>query len=76
MVEGATCSRRVKAGGVNVTVRNVDGGTIYGDQYLKWPFSADYWGTRDYLLQASTGVLKTVAVQRDRTGTHPRTTPS
>ena len=57
MVEGATIfAQNAKAGGVNVTVRNVDGGTIYGDQYLKWPFSADYWGTRNYLLQASTGV--------------------
>ena len=59
MVEGATIfAQNAKAGGVNVTVRNVDGGTIYGDQYLKWPFSADYWGTRNYLLQAATGVLK------------------
>ena len=60
MVEGATIfAQNAKAGGVNVTVRNVDGGTIYGDQYLKWPFSADYWGTRNYLLQAASGVLKT-----------------
>lgn len=60
MVEGATIfAQNAKAGGVNVTVRNVDGGTIYGDQYLKWPFSADYWGTRNYLQQAAAGVLKT-----------------
>ena len=60
MVEGATIfAQNAKAGGVNVTVRNVDGGTIYGDQYLKWPFSADYWGTRNYLLQTATGYLKT-----------------
>jgi peptide/nickel transport system substrate-binding protein len=60
MVEGATIfAQNAKAGGVNVTVKNVDGGVIYGDQYLKWPFSADYWGTRNYLLQAATGVLKT-----------------
>jgi peptide/nickel transport system substrate-binding protein len=60
MVEGATIfAQNAKAGGVNVTVNNVAGGVIYGDQYLKWPFSADYWGTRNYLLQAATGVLKT-----------------
>ncbi|HEU0247509.1 MAG TPA: ABC transporter substrate-binding protein [Gaiellaceae bacterium] len=60
MVEGATIfAQNAKAGGVNVTVKNVDGGVIYGDQYLKWPFSADYWGTRNYLLQAASGVLKT-----------------
>ncbi|MGI8972571.1 MAG: ABC transporter substrate-binding protein [Gaiella sp.] len=60
MVEGATIfAQNAKAGGVNVTVKNVDGGTIYGDQYLKWPFSADYWGTRNYLQQVAVGVLKT-----------------
>lgn len=60
MVEGATIfAANAKAGGVNVTVRNVDGGTIYGDQYLKWPFSADYWGTRNYLQQVAAGVLST-----------------
>jgi peptide/nickel transport system substrate-binding protein len=60
MVEGATIfAQNAKAGGVNVTVKNVDGGTIYGDQYLQWPFSADYWGTRNYLQQVAAGVLKT-----------------
>ncbi len=60
MVEGATIfAQNAKAGGVNVTVKNVDGGTFYGDQYLKWPFSADYWGTRNYLQQVAAGVLKT-----------------
>lgn len=60
MVEGATIfAQNAKAGGVNVTVRNVDGGTMYGDQYLKWPFSADYWGTRNYLQQVAAGVLRT-----------------
>ncbi len=60
MVEGATIfAQNARAGGVNVTVRNVDGGTMYGDQYLQWPFSADYWGTRNYLQQVAAGVLKT-----------------
>jgi peptide/nickel transport system substrate-binding protein len=60
MVEGATIfAANAKAGGVTVNVRNVDGGTMYGDQYLKWPFSADYWGTRNYLQQVAAGVLRT-----------------
>jgi peptide/nickel transport system substrate-binding protein len=60
MVEGATIfAQNAKAGGVTVNVKNVDGGTIYGDQYLKWPFSADYWGTRNYLQQVAAGVLAT-----------------
>ena len=72
MVEGATIfAQNAKAGGVNVTVRNVDGGTIYGDQYLKWPFSADYWGTRNYLLQASTGVLKTAPFNETHWDAYP-----
>ena len=62
MVEGSTIfAQNAKAGGVNVTVKNVDGGTFYGDQYLKWPFSADYWGTRNYLQQVAVGVLKSAA---------------
>ena len=45
MVEGAIIfAQNSKAGGVNVTVKIVDSGTIYGDEYLKRPFSADYWG--------------------------------
>ena len=72
MVEGATIfAQNAKAGGVNVTVRNVDGGTIYGDQYLKWPFSADYWGTRNYLLQAATGVLKTAPFNETHWDAYP-----
>jgi peptide/nickel transport system substrate-binding protein len=72
MVEGATIfAQNAKAGGVNVTVRNVDGGTIYGDQYLKWPFSADYWGTRNYLLQAASGVLKTAPYNETHWDAYP-----
>ncbi|MGH3137824.1 MAG: ABC transporter substrate-binding protein [Gaiellaceae bacterium] len=59
MNEGATIfAQNAKAGGVNVNLRVLDG-TAFNDQYLKWPFSADYWGTRNYLLQAASGVLKT-----------------
>jgi peptide/nickel transport system substrate-binding protein len=72
MVEGATIfAQNAKAGGVDVTVKNVDGGTIYGDQYLKWPFSADYWGTRNYLLQAATGVLKTAPFNETHWDAYP-----
>jgi peptide/nickel transport system substrate-binding protein len=60
MVEGATIfAENAKAGGVTVNVKNVDGGTFYGDQYLKWTFATDYWGTRSYLLQVAAGSLKT-----------------
>lgn len=72
MVEGATIfAQNAKAGGVKVTVRNVDGGTIYGDQYLKWPFSADYWGTRNYLQQVAAGVLKTAPFNETHWDAYP-----
>jgi peptide/nickel transport system substrate-binding protein len=62
MVEGATIfAENAKAGGVTVNVKNVPGGTLYGDQYLKWPFSADYWGTRSYLPQVAFGSLASSA---------------
>ena len=70
MVEGATIfAQNAKAGGVNVTVRNTP--DIYGDQYLKWPFSADYWGTRNYLLQAASGVLKTAPYNETHWDAYP-----
>ncbi len=72
MVEGATIfAQNAKAGGVSVRVRNVDGGTIYGDQYLKWPFSADYWGTRNYLQQVAVGVLKTAPFNETHWDAYP-----
>ena len=72
MVEGATIfAQNAKAGGVNVTVKNVDGGTIYGDQYLKWPFSADYWGTRNYLQQVAAGVLATAPFNETHWNAYP-----
>jgi peptide/nickel transport system substrate-binding protein len=59
MVEGATIfAQNAKAGGVNVAVKNL-ADNFYGDQYLKYPFSADYWGTRNYLQQVTAGMLKT-----------------
>ncbi len=62
MVEGATIfAENAKAGGVRVNVKNVSGGELYGPQYLKWPFSADYWGTRSYLPQVAFGSLASSA---------------
>jgi peptide/nickel transport system substrate-binding protein len=76
MVEGATIfAENAKAGGVTVNVKNVDGGTIYGDQYLKWTFSADYWGTRSYLPQVAFGTLAGTAFNEthwDKYSKYPR----
>ncbi len=43
-------SRRRRAG-VTVNVHNDP--NYYGDQYLKLPFSVDFWGTRNYLPQVA-----------------------
>ncbi len=59
MVEEALIlAQNARAAGVTINVKNLDGGTFYGDQYLKWPFATDYWGTRNYLQQVGVGSLK------------------
>ena len=68
--------QNAKAGGVNVNLKNVDGGAIYGDQYLKWPFSADYWGTRNYLLQTASAVMKTAPFNEIHWDAYPGTRSS
>jgi peptide/nickel transport system substrate-binding protein len=44
---------------VTVKVRNVDSGTLFGDNYLKWPFAMDLWSTRNYLPQVAYDSLPT-----------------
>ena len=62
MVEEAQIlAQNAQAAGATINVKNLDGGTFYGDQYLKWPFATDYWGTRNYLTQVSSGTLKGAA---------------
>jgi peptide/nickel transport system substrate-binding protein len=43
--------------GVKINVQKLDGTTFYGNQYLKYPFATDYWGTRNYLNQVAAGSL-------------------
>ena len=66
MNEGAQVfAQQAKAAGVTVNVKILDSGAFYGDQYLKWPFSTDFWGSRNYLSQVAAGQPALVAVQRD-----------
>jgi peptide/nickel transport system substrate-binding protein len=59
MVEVAQIfAQNAKAGGVTVNVKVLDGATFYGDQYLKWTFATDFWGTRNYLAQCALATLK------------------
>jgi peptide/nickel transport system substrate-binding protein len=60
MVEVAQIfAQNAKAAGVTVNVKVLDSSTFYGDQYLKWTFAVDFWGTRNYLAQAALATLKT-----------------
>ena len=60
MNEGAQVfAQQAKSAGVTVNVKILDSGAFYGDQYLKWTFSTDFWGTRNYLAQVAAGSLPT-----------------
>jgi peptide/nickel transport system substrate-binding protein len=58
MNEGAQVfAQQAKAAGVTVNVKILDSGAFYSSQYLKWTFSTDFWGTRNYLSQVAAGSL-------------------
>jgi peptide/nickel transport system substrate-binding protein len=58
MNEGAQVfAQQAKAAGVTINVKILDSSTFYGDQYLKWPMSTDFWGSRNYLSQVAAGSL-------------------
>jgi peptide/nickel transport system substrate-binding protein len=44
----------VKAAGITVNLRQVDSGTLYGSNYLNWPFSVDSWPGLNYLVLIAT----------------------
>jgi len=48
-------AEQAKGAGVTVNIK-VDP-NYYGDQYLKLPFSVDFWGTRDYLPQVANSMV-------------------
>lgn len=57
-VEGAQVfAQQAKGAGVDVKLRKVDSGTFYGDNYLQWIFSQDFWYTNYYLVQAAQATL-------------------
>jgi peptide/nickel transport system substrate-binding protein len=47
-------AQNAKAAGFNLKIRQVDGGTYYGPNYLKWPFSIDTWPGLTYLVLITT----------------------
>ncbi|HEX7298679.1 MAG TPA: hypothetical protein VF257_06710, partial [Solirubrobacteraceae bacterium] len=50
-------AQQAKGAGVNVKLRKLDSATFYGDNYLKWGFSQDFWYANYYLVQAAQATL-------------------
>ncbi len=50
-------AKQAEGAGITVKVDNVTGDVFWGDEYLKWPFAMDQWGTRGYLAQAGMGTV-------------------
>lgn len=51
--------------GITVNPVVLDGGTYWGDEYLKRTFATDYWGTRNFLAQVAAGSLPTAPYPGD-----------
>jgi peptide/nickel transport system substrate-binding protein len=54
-------AEQAKGAGITVNAQVLDGGTYWGDEYLKRTFATDFWGTRSFLLQVSAESLKDTA---------------
>ncbi|WP_232665289.1 ABC transporter substrate-binding protein [Pseudonocardia sp. TRM90224] len=50
-------AEQAKEAGITVTIRKVDSGEFYGDNYLQWDFAQDFWFTRNFLPQTAVGSL-------------------
>ena len=50
-------AQQAKGAGVTVQVDEVNGDVFWGDEYLKYPFAMDNWGTRGYLAQVGMGTI-------------------
>jgi peptide/nickel transport system substrate-binding protein len=52
-------AQQAKAAGVTVNLNNITITAFYGPNYLKWPFSQDWWNGSPYLVQASYSMAPT-----------------
>ena len=50
-------AEQAKGAGVDVKVMKRDSNVFYGDQYTKWGFAMDYWGSHNYLIYTTLGWL-------------------
>lgn len=52
-------AQQAQAAGVNIELRKVTTDVLYGPNYLKWPFSQDWWNYKPYLAQVAMEFLRT-----------------
>jgi peptide/nickel transport system substrate-binding protein len=52
-------AQQAKAAGVTIKLKNVDPGTFFGPNYLKWTFSQDFYNYSPYLAQVAESLLPT-----------------
>lgn len=52
-------AQQAAAAGIRVKIRRVDTTTFFGDDYLSWTFSQDFWYTRNFLPQVSSSMTST-----------------
>jgi peptide/nickel transport system substrate-binding protein len=50
-------AQNAQAAGATIKVQKVDSSTLFGPQFLKWPFSVDFWGNRRYLIQVGASMV-------------------
>jgi peptide/nickel transport system substrate-binding protein len=58
-------AEQAKEAGITVNAQVIDGGTYWGDEYLKRTFATDYWGTRNFLNQVGQSSLPTAPYPGD-----------
>ncbi|MDP9465271.1 MAG: ABC transporter substrate-binding protein [Actinomycetota bacterium] len=58
-------AEQAKGAGITVNAQVLDGGTYWGDEYLKRTFAVDYWGTRNFLPQVASSSLPTAPYPGD-----------
>jgi peptide/nickel transport system substrate-binding protein len=52
-------AQQAKSAGVTINLQQVDTGTLFGNNFLKWNFSVDWWSTRNYLPTVALDMLPT-----------------
>jgi peptide/nickel transport system substrate-binding protein len=58
MIESAqVLVEQAKKAGVTINLQQVDTGTLFGPNFLKWTFSGSWWSTRNYLPTVALAML-------------------